>query len=213
MIHSPRDNATISFKQNPFATRWTQPEACLFLFPPENSIEQVLDQLQQQQGWGQIVGPHGSGKSTLLASLKPALEKRGQRLALYYLHQGQRQLPMKWSDNLLQDATQVIVDGFEQLSKFSQYRIKRYCRKFNKGLLITTHQSLGFADLIHLQPDIVTALRVVAHLQRNHSEIICADDVRRHYRHHSQNLRELLFSLYDLFEKRRLETDARSELV
>ena len=213
MIHSPRDNATISFKQNPFATRWTQPEACLFLFPPENSIEQVLDQLQQQQGWGQIVGPHGSGKSTLLASLKPALENRGQRLALYSLHQGQRQLPMKWSDNLLQDATQVIVDGFEQLSKFSQYRIKRYCRKFNKGLLITTHQSLGFADLIHLQPDLVTALRVVAHLQRNHSEIIGADDVRRHYRHHSQNLRELLFSLYDLFEKRRLETDARSELV
>ena len=172
MIHSPRDNATISFKQNPFATRWTQPEACLFLFPPENSIEQVLDQLQQQQGWGQIVGPHGSGKSTLLASLKPALENRGQRLALYHLHQGQRQLPMKWSDNLLQDATQVIVDGFEQLSKFSQYRLKRYCRKFNKGLLITTHQPLGFADLIHLQPDIVTALRVVAHLQRNHSEII-----------------------------------------
>ena len=211
MIHSTRDNATTSFTQNPFATRWTQPEACLFLFPPENSIEHVLDQLQQQQGWGQIVGPHGSGKSTLLAALKPALESRGQRLAHYCLHQGQRQLPMKWSDNLLQEATQVLVDGFEQLSKFSQYRLKRYCRKFNKGLLITTHQSLGFTDLIHLQPDIMTALRVVAHLQRNHPEIIRANDVRRHYRHHSQNLRELLFCLYDLFEKRRLKTGTRSE--
>ena len=160
-----------------------------------------------------VTGVSGSGKSTLLESLKPALESRGHQLAHYALHQGQRQLPMKWSDNLLQHATQVVVDGFEQLSKLSQYRLKRYCRKFDKGLLITTHQPLGFADLTHLQPDLATALRVVAHLQRNHPEIIQEDDVRRHYRHHSHNLREMLFCLYDLFEKRRLETGAPADSV
>ena len=210
MIHSTNVIPAASFTTNPFATRWTRPAACLFLFPPNSNVQQLLNQLHQQQGWGQIVGPHGSGKSTLLQSLEPALENRGHQLAHYALHQGQRKLPMKWSDNLLQHATQVVVDGFEQLSKISQYRLKRYCRKFDKGLLITTHQPLGFADLIHLQPDLATALRVVAHLQRNHPEIIHEDDVRRHYRHHSHNLRELLFCLYDLFEKRRLETGTPS---
>lgn len=211
MIHSSQVSTANSFTQNPFATRWTRPDACLFLFPAGTTIEQLLNQLQQQQGWGQIVGPHGSGKSTLLESLKPVLENRGQQLAHYCLHQGQRHLPMKWTDNLLQKATQVVVDGFEQLSTFSQYRLKRYCRKLNKGLLITTHQSLGFTDLINLQPNLQTALRVVAHLQRNHPEIIHAEDVRRHYPHHSQNLRELLFCLYDLFEKRRLAAGSRTE--
>lgn len=200
-----------SFVQNPFATRWTRPGACPFLLPAKTSIEDLVDQLQQQQGWGQIVGPHGCGKSTLIESLKPILEIRGEQLASYCLHQGQRHLPMKWTDCSLQKATQVIVDGFEQLSKLSRYRLKRYCRKFNKGLLVTTHQTLGIANLISLQPDIRTALRIVTYLQRNHVEVIHAEDVHRHYQDHPQNLRELLFSLYDLFEQRRLAAGSRAE--
>jgi len=199
--------------QNPFATRWTKPGACPFFLPAKTSLEGLVDQLQQQQGWGEIVGPHGCGKSTLIESLKPILEVRGEKLASYCLHQGQRRLPMKWADSSLQEATQVIVDGYEQLSRFSQYRLKRYCRRFNKGLLVTTHRTLGFANLTSLQPDIRTALRVVAHLQRHHPKIIHAEDVRRHYQDHSQNLRELLFSLYDLFEQRRLASDSHSELT
>jgi hypothetical protein len=42
-------------------------------------------------------------------------------------------------------------------------------------------------------------------------EVIHAEDVHRHYQDHPQNLRELLFSLYDLFEQRRLAAGSRAE--
>ena len=109
---TPSTTSHPRFRSNPFATRWTQPGACPFLFPGEMTIHQLAIQLRQQQGWGQIVGPHGSGKSTLLATLVPELERPPSHIACYRLHQGQRQLPVSFQDPDLQRCNQVIVDGF-----------------------------------------------------------------------------------------------------
>lgn len=76
-------------------------------------------------------------------------------------------------------------------------------------LLVTIHRPAGLPELIQLQPNLLIAQRVVAHLQRHHDEAITAEDVRRQYRHHSYNLRKLLFRLQDLFEERRLHSSSR----
>ncbi|MCP4811033.1 MAG: hypothetical protein GY888_00870 [Planctomycetaceae bacterium] len=191
------------FRSNPFATRWTQPGACPFLFPGEMTIHQLAIQLREQQGWGQIVGPHGSGKSTLLATLVPELERPPCHIACYRLHQGQRQLPVSFQDPDLRRCNQVIVDGMEQLSRWARYRLKQFCRRTGKGLLVTTHRSLGLPNLLSMQPNLLTAQRIVAFLQRHHDKVISDDDVRHYYPHDTHNLRELLFDLYDLFEQRR----------
>ena len=194
------------FRSNPFATRWTQPGACPFLFPDEMTIHQLAAQLQKQQGWGQIVGPHGSGKSTLLAALIPELEKPSSTVAYYRLQRGQRQLPVSFQEPGLMSCNQVIVDGFEQLSRWTRYRLKQFCRRTNKGLLVTTHRPLGLPNLLPMQPNLLTAQRIVAYLQRHHDKVISDEDVGHYYPHDSHNLRELLFTLYDLFEQRRLRS-------
>jgi len=106
---------------------------------------------------------------------------------------------------------QVIVDGFEQLSGWTRYRLKQFCRRTSKGLLVTTHRSLGLPNLLPMQPNLLTAQRIVAYLQRHHEQVISDEDVRHYYPHDSHNLRELLFALYDLFEQRRLRSP-RQEL-
>ena len=191
---------TLTFQSNPFSTRWTRPGACPFLFPPQVTLQQLTDQLAADRGWGQIVGVHGSGKSTLLSLLLPRLHVP---VIHFTLSRGQGSLPVSLKDPQLQACHQVIVDGYEQLSRWQRYQLKHFCRCSRKGLLVTTHKPLGLPTLFSTEPSLELAQRLVAYLQRNQAPRIVAADVCRHYPHHSHNLRELFFSLYDLFERRR----------
>ena len=85
----------------------------------------------RENGWrGEIVGPHGSGKSALLATLIPAIEHSGKRVASVELHDGQRRLPVAPARTPGLDASTVLViDGFEQLSLANRFRIKRFTRR------------------------------------------------------------------------------------
>jgi hypothetical protein len=106
---------------NPFASRFVRPGALPFLFDRGISVEILLDGLRRNAWWGQIVGAHGSGKSTLLATLVGAFEEAGRRTVEFTLHDGQRKLPdSKGSGAAWDPQTQVIVDGYEQLSWLSR---------------------------------------------------------------------------------------------
>src|SRR5579859_6457327 len=80
-------------RSNPFSTRCVRPGAIPFRFPPGESAATMVDRLERQGWWGQIVGPHGSGKSTLLAALLPELRRR-RALVTTSLHEDRRRLPL-----------------------------------------------------------------------------------------------------------------------
>ena len=71
---------------NPFATRYTRPDASEYLFPPDGGADLLIARLRESAWWGQITGPHGSGKSTLVQTLLPHLEAAGRAVDFYAFH-------------------------------------------------------------------------------------------------------------------------------
>jgi hypothetical protein len=174
-----------------------------FLFGEEDSLAKCLTRLEQNRGWGQIRGPHGSGKSTLLCELIPRLEAAGRSIAKFTLHDGQRRLPFSCAEMEAWDQrTQVVIDGYEQLSWLSRWRVKRLCRRRGCGLLVTTHRDLGFPDIFVTKPTLELAQRVAARLLEGWPTLVGAEEVARVYAEQAGDLRETFFALYDLYEAR-----------
>lgn len=186
---------------NPFATRHTHPGAIPFFFPAGTTLKGLVRRLAQSNGRGEIVGGHGSGKSTLLAHLLEALEEVGQRPLRFTLRDGQRRLPSQWKD-AADKATSLAIDGYEQLSFLSRWRLKRHCRRNGLGLLVTAHTTTGLPTLYRTSCDVDVARRIVSHLlRREHPASFSAEEIPRLLQAHHGNLREMLFSLYDHFEE------------
>jgi hypothetical protein len=195
---------------NPFSTRFIRPGAIDYLFPPGISAETLATNLQQQNWRGSIIGPHGSGKSSLLAALIPVLETRGRRIIRQQLQGGQRQLD--WPALKLHDwtsDTQVIIDGYEQLSLWQRMLLSLRCWQRGAGLLVTAHQAVAASTLsIRLpivfttKPSLELALGIVQRVLPAADDRITPADVAAAYAKHQGNLREMLLNLYDVFRSR-----------
>jgi predicted ATPase len=182
--------------RNPFATGNIRPGAIPFFFPPGKSVATVIEQLAQQNWQGEILGPHGSGKSTLLAAMMEPLGVRGRNLVSFTLRSGERRLPLHtvtWTADTL-----VIVDGAEQLSWLSRWRLRRQCRISRAGLLWTTHRPLGLPLLWQTQPDLALMQQVVGHLLAENRVQLSPQQISAAF----GDVRETLFRLYDLFQQR-----------
>ncbi len=188
---------------NPFATRWVRPGAIAFQFPSGDSPEQLLARLAEHRGWGEIRGPHGSGKSTLLATLVPLLEQAGRVVISIELHDGQRRLSRPLSELPIDARTTVIVDGYEQLSWWHAWRLRRHVRRGGGGLVVTTHEPSGLPTLFVTQPSLELAQRLSAELVSQHASGVTSTDVTQSYQATAGDLRELFFKLYDVHERRR----------
>jgi hypothetical protein len=187
---------------NPFATRYVRPGAVRYLFPPDCNAERLLERLRVNGWWGQIVGAHGSGKSSLLEALSPALASE-RSVILLALHDGQRRLGSGWRElKALGASSLVVVDGYEQLSGWSKFRLKWLCRRRSAGLLVTAHTDVGLPTLFNTATDLPTAQRLVAGLLTPGDQTIGVDDVARAWRTRAGDLREALFDLYNLYEQR-----------
>lgn len=188
---------------NPFSTKFVRPGAIPFVLPSEQSLDAIIDRLAARTWHGAILGPHGSGKSTLLAALAERMTARGRKVLLITLTAGESTLPVteeeaaKWSSD-----TQVIVDGYEQLSWWSSSWLQRTCSQQGAGLLVTAHADIGMSVVHSTQVDAELACRIAAQLQANGVALVTDDDVRREFAECEGNLRELLFSLYDIYEER-----------
>jgi energy-coupling factor transporter ATP-binding protein EcfA2 len=187
--------------ENPFCTRRIKPGALDFLFPPDETLQTILDRVRANGGWGEIVGPHGSGKSTLLAALIPAIQASGRRTQLIELHDGERRLPV----NLRRiaetgDSLVLLVDGYEQLSRLSRFWLKRHCRRCGWGLIVTSHRPVGFPRLFDAAVTPKLAVRVVETLLQPTGRTLSPSEIESRFARHEGNLRELLFELYDWFE-------------
>jgi hypothetical protein len=114
--------------------------------------------------------------------------------------QGQRQLPGAAGPGSWTSQSQVVIDGYEQLSWWNRRKVQSLSRRAG-GLLITTHKSCGLANLFQTAPSLP---------QRNRSSgssspedtTITADDVDQAWQEQGGNLRELLFRLCDLYQSR-----------
>ena len=190
-------------RSNPFATRFTRPGALPFLFPQEQTPQTLVDALAAAGWWGEIIGPHGSGKSSLLAALLPEIAARGRRAVHIALSQGERKLPSdppgqaEWTQD-----TQVVVDGYEQLSWFSRRGLKARCRRQKSGLLITAHEPCGLPGLFQTAPSLELAQSIVRQLLPEGDETIALGEIRQAYEQQPGDLREMLFRLYDLYQNR-----------
>jgi hypothetical protein len=195
--------------ENPFCTRRIRPGALPYLFSDGMSWEVLLERLKNAAGWGEILGPHGSGKSTLLAGLVPRLEAQGWRIERFDLHDGQRRLPVNLRQLFnvasgAENATLLIVDGYEQLGGWNKFWLKRHCRRYGWGLIVTAHRMTGLPLLFDTAATLETARRVVAALCENGAQAVSAEEIAKCYIQCKGNLREMLFSLYDLYERQRV---------
>ena len=204
--HAVNGYDRLAAAENPFCTRRVRPGALPYLFAAGQSAAGLVDRLRQNGWWGQITGPHGSGKSALLAALVPALEEAGRQPLAVGLHDRQRRLPIDPDGKAaLHASSLLVVDGYEQLGRFSRFRVKRLCRRRGSGLLVTAHAPVGFAGLCQTAPDLELTRRIVDQLQHDHPALVTADDVAAAFARQAGNLRETLFELYDLYESRRRE--------
>ncbi len=196
---------------NPFATRFTRPGALPFLFPTGQSAVGLLDLLRCNHWQGEIIGPHGSGKSSLLAELLPLLEATGRKVELYQLHLGDRTLPLTKSEaKSWTSETQVVVDGYEQLSWWSKRRLQAWVKAQQAGLLITAHQPMGLPPLFTTGPTLELARQIVAQLVKENSDgtgVPSYDEIAAAFAAHGANLREMLFSLYDVHQRKQNVND------
>ena len=188
---------------NPFSTRYVRPGALPFEFSPGESAERLVAALAAQ-GWrGQIVGAHGSGKSTLLATLLPCLEQRGRSIVRFSLHDGERRLPIDRDQRrALSPSSVLVIDGYEQLNRWSRFKIRLLCRRRRCGLLVTAHTDVRLPLLYRTVGSFEIARRIVGRLPPAGGRI-ADSDVRRACQAHRGDLREALFWLYDLYEQRR----------
>jgi hypothetical protein len=200
---------------NPFSTDHVRPGAVDYLFPAGESAASFVDRLRCQ-GWsGQVVGPHGTGKSTLLASLVPAIRDTGREPFVIPLHDGRHRLAVsEWRAIASGCTAIVIIDGYEQLSAWSRFRLRLRCRRCGLGLLVTAHKAVGFPDLARTDVSPELALAVVDRLTpAGSNRTIEAAEVVDRLIARSGNLREALFDLYDLHEKRRHRATGDTETI
>jgi hypothetical protein len=185
---------------NPFSTRFIRPGAIPFVFGDGASTASLVERLREQNWWGQIIGDHGSGKSTLLAALIPALEEVGRRTISITLHQGQHRLPPLDRSAMSAD-TQIVIDGYEQLSWWSRRRVKSLCRSVGAGLLITAHSDAGLPTLFRTHTSEALAQAVVARLLPDGANTVTRDEIATAYANTAGNIRETLFRLYDVYQR------------
>lgn len=197
---------------NPFATRYVRPGALAYRFAVGESAEQFVERLAGHGWMGQIVGPHGSGKSTLIAAMLPALAAAGRQTVCVTLRRGERRLPCveprdalgsdaPGSDRLASDA-QWVIDGYEQLSRMTRWRLMRRFRRLGCGILVTSHHDIGLPTIARVEPNLETMRYVVAQLLPDGDRTVNDDDIAAAWQHCGGNLREALFGLYDLYELR-----------
>lgn len=190
--------------ENPFSARFVRPGAIPYIFPPGCSAESLFETFERQQRQGAVVGPHGVGKSALITALADWMEQRNLACLRLELHDGQRSLETQTWDLLEKHSAAVVtVDGYEQLSNWSRYQLRRLCRKRSLGLIVTAHSDVELPLLYAPEPNEDLAWEIVQVLLRRGEPLITREDVHESFSRHQGNLREMLFDLYDLYEIRR----------
>lgn len=205
---------------NPFATRCIRPDNNVYRFACDPSHDEMqrhrflyrlLFTLRTQRR-AAIVGPHGSGKTTLLRSLEPELISAFGHLLKMQLSSEKRQCLRQWLPAIEaidpREPACLVVDGYEQLSWWDQYKlVRRLSRRKQVALLVTCHRppwliptclTTCWDDQLsrHLTQEKLNNVPIATRV-----ELSSFFETRLHQCDRAKrNLRELWFEMYDAFE-------------
>lgn len=197
----------VARRENPYASRFVRPGAMPYVFPSDMTIARLVDRFDELGRRAAITGPHGSGKSTLLASLTAELAARGNDVVSRALRDGAQGFePIDFQQ--LSPRSVLVIDGYEQLSLWRRIAIALGVRRRRAGLIVTTHDAVRLPILYRTTTTPESAVQLALQLAATSTSTevanpIAPDDVRRLFARHEGNLREVFFSLYDLYESRR----------
>ncbi len=96
----------------------------------------------------------------------------------------------------------LLVDGYEQLASWNRLRLKHFCRRCGVGLVVASHRTAGLPPLCQTAIDVEAAWPIVAQLQQGYCPLVTPRDLAEGLRRHEGDLREALFDLYDLYQRR-----------
>ena len=97
----------------------------------------------------------------------------------------------------------VAVDGYEQLTPFVQWQLKRACRHRRWGLLVTSHRDVHLPHLYRTLTHIDLAHQLVSYVLPDNETRVGPDLVAEIFRRHEGNLRDVFSDLYDRYEQLR----------
>jgi energy-coupling factor transporter ATP-binding protein EcfA2 len=171
---------------NPFATCWTRPGA----LPWCGDVDAIIERLSRSDWRGQVVGPHGSGKTTLLRALVEPLCQAGKRPVL--------------SDSL--DAADIhgdvlLVEAFERLSRYEQWRRITALRRAGVGFVVTTHQTMRswftpVRVVAETKPTEAVVVELFERLTKSRPTTVTIADALASFASRAGDLRETWFDLY-----------------
>ncbi len=197
-------------KHNPFRARQLYPGRLPYFFPPGVDINELIQKFLGNSCRGQIVGPHGSGKSTLLVMLADEFQRRDYQVLAVRLSPPNRRLPPIVEPN--SPRCVLIVDGCEQAAWWERRRFIRQTHQLGWGLLVSTHRALGLPTLWETNVTHETARRIVdalLHIDKppsventdNKKFAVPPALITELLDQHRGDMREVLFSLYDWFQR------------
>jgi len=138
--------------RNPFSAHNLGPHGAHYEFPAGQSIDALRARLDEANWRAELVGPHGAGKSTLLSTLQDDLEGHGRRTVRFFCNDRRPRLPALWWARLLR-ADVCLMDGGEVISSLQLRLLWAASHLLKKGLVLTTHQPMGFGVPIDVAPD------------------------------------------------------------
>jgi hypothetical protein len=215
-----------SLSSNPFATRFISPGQVDWV-GADDYFEQLASHWLKLNCRASIIGVHGSGKSTLLEHYVPligdvifrrdaegnVIENRSsgasgrERCPAIWL-QVRKTVPestaIPWGE--LRRGRLLVLDGFEQLSRWRRAALIARTGLRNVKLLVTSHRRTMLPTLCELSITPSLALQIVSQLTTGRGDLATISDevVQRSLQKHGGNMREVLMQLYDRVEEQRV---------
>ena len=161
---------TPDWPSNPFSTRFLSPGQLSFVGLDDQALNELAEKLIQQNGNGQIVGPHGTGKTTLTFELQKRMARLSDTDINYHFVRktiGPRRTirtgkqasgfedgeePVFRQNQTPHSKTILVLDGIELLSWLQRIALIKTCLRKQIGLLVTSHRTVwGLPlSLIHI---------------------------------------------------------------
>lgn len=204
-----------SFAANPFCTRFFQPGAIPFFFPPPMTLDKLVERIEScYDPRLAIVGPHGSGKSTLVQHLldHPQFNKSAQVIGHVRFSAGDTSAE-RWKlthralrKSAAEKPSYLLVDGWEQMDRWLQWWVRWRATRRSARILATSHSlPKHFIKIWGTQVDHPVEQHVLEHILReaasgiNRETLVASQAWQNSRKKRGQNLRESLFDMYDWY--------------